>query len=293
MAVEAMQREYIYHLDGTKGGNAESATKGKSNTTQIMYDDIDELDELQLSSLVKKQDSPSVTFPPFFHNDLHDLESLWWISVWELFFFRDKSEPESDERALERQLVTEELFPRTMDVIVRLPFVKAERRFLDKTAWFPGSFGGLKDALNRLRRNMLMHYNGYEEIFPDIKEETVEGLHEDFRVNFHICRKFARNIEIVPVKTTGMRRVGAEPGPDIQPSQNEAPLNAVSPNIGIPPTPNAVLEEPSAASGTEGTKVGPTTTPSSSGSTHGSKRKADEDNGDDMIYPQPQPRVAT
>ncbi|KAI5115300.1 hypothetical protein M0805_003526, partial [Coniferiporia weirii] len=35
--------------------------------------------------------------PTFFYSELHDLESMWWIPVWMLFFHDNQAQPMADE----------------------------------------------------------------------------------------------------------------------------------------------------------------------------------------------------
>ena len=61
-----------------------------------------------------------IVSPPFFHNDLHDMESLWWVAVFELFFSLEdsttgdsstgSSDGWSDEQARKRDLAASALF---------------------------------------------------------------------------------------------------------------------------------------------------------------------------------------
>ena len=46
----------------------------------------------QLLSAVESDEGMTQTKIPFFHNHLHDLESLWWVAVW-VVFYNNFSEP--------------------------------------------------------------------------------------------------------------------------------------------------------------------------------------------------------
>ena len=88
--------------------------------------------------------------PRFFHNDLHDLESLWWIAVWKLFNYGAKSEAsltsvDLKARAKQRQLARNSLFPPSDETLRRTLFLQTNVHYWDYLAWL--RWDALKKAL--------------------------------------------------------------------------------------------------------------------------------------------------
>ncbi|OCB90632.1 hypothetical protein A7U60_g2150 [Sanghuangporus baumii] len=136
--------------------------------------------------------------PPFFHNDLHDLESLWWIAIWELFVYRGYSE-------LCRSLNVEE--DNTRKSAVRALFQNSELSgdrtlflqniwvYEERTSWMPVMFGDIHRFLNALRALLLAKYKKFEEEFPEVKPDMIEGTHDSLSWLFEACRTSADKIE--------------------------------------------------------------------------------------------------
>lgn len=158
-----------------------------------------------------KQDKPANL--PFSHNHLHDLESLWWVAVWIVFYNhfsksqQPDEEPLSDLQVAERQLrLAGTLFPSVM-------------KSTDCQNGFQTSFSQVCEDLPRnketictyleaLRTTLVDHYIAIESTLPkfitsttsedDIYEEFKEALtasckdYSDFMLTFipHIHSQF-------------------------------------------------------------------------------------------------------
>ncbi|KAL5479067.1 hypothetical protein ACEPAI_2355 [Sanghuangporus weigelae] len=94
---------------------------------------------------------------PFSHNDLHDLESLWWIAIWELFYHdeglkSDAEHPYDKGRDEQRKLAAAELFPRSSETDDRRCFLQSGAYYCSSLAWMPDRLHNVKAALNALRK---------------------------------------------------------------------------------------------------------------------------------------------
>ncbi|KAJ3830886.1 hypothetical protein F5878DRAFT_521849, partial [Lentinula raphanica] len=92
---------------------------------------------------------PNETSPPSFsHNPLHDLESIWWILVYILFFNDDKASPPKISKT--RQEKMDELFHGKLEATGRLVFLM-EPAHLDKAkGYLSPSFAPAIEVLKEL-----------------------------------------------------------------------------------------------------------------------------------------------
>ena len=137
-----------------------------------------------------KQDKPAKLL--FSHNHLHDLESLWWVAVWIVFYNnfsksqQPDEEPLSDLQAAERQLgVARTLFPSVM-------------KSTDRRDGFQTSFSQVCEDLPRnketictylealrttLRTTLVDHYIAIESTLPKFINSTAseDDIYEEFK----------------------------------------------------------------------------------------------------------------
>ena len=135
--------------------------------------------------------------PRFFHNDLHDLESLWWIALWKLLQHNFKPETscasiEAEEQAKQREVVISLLFPQTNNTVKRRLFLQTNVHYWDYLALWPDHT--LKTALAGLRSTLVKKYSMFEAAFPDLRANVVDGTHSLFRDLFAKCRNYIRKL---------------------------------------------------------------------------------------------------
>ncbi|KAL5525405.1 hypothetical protein ACEPAF_9275 [Sanghuangporus sanghuang] len=136
--------------------------------------------------------------PPFFHNDLHDLESLWWIAIWELFVYRGYSElcrSLNVEEDNTRKSAARALFQNSELFGDRTLFLQNIWVYEERTSWMPVMFGDIHRFLNALRALLLAKYKKFEEEFPEVKPDMIEGTHDSLSWLFEACRTSADKIE--------------------------------------------------------------------------------------------------
>lgn len=102
MAAEAMQAKYLF-LPLNPGLDAE-------NTAFSNYMEHLKLKDEPSPTKLSAPDRPKPP-PPFRHNCLHDVESMWWCAVYLLFFNRLEKIKETDEQIKARQKMTAKVFP--------------------------------------------------------------------------------------------------------------------------------------------------------------------------------------
>ena len=109
---------------------------------------------------------------PFFHNHLHDLESLWWIAVW-VVFYNNFSEPEPSYKLLDaahRLGTAQKLFPPTLDHTTRRDAFqlhsKLHSRFRKICDELPHKKEDIYYNLDLLRRFLINNYKAVEAGYP-------------------------------------------------------------------------------------------------------------------------------
>ncbi|THH07036.1 hypothetical protein EW145_g3665 [Phellinidium pouzarii] len=138
--------------------------------------------------------------PGIWYNPLHDMESIWWIAVWELFLHEDLSE-KNTRTEMERILQADKanlFFPQLLNTTDRFLFFVNEDNFERTTEYLPGSFQKVVGILDKLRRFLRTRYGRAEEKAPRIiDKDAFMELHDFFVVNWKDGEKDASGIEIV------------------------------------------------------------------------------------------------
>ena len=105
---------------------------------------------------------------PFFHNHLHDLESLWWVAVW-VVFYNNFSEPDPSftlPDAEYRLDIVRKLFPPTLDNTTRQNGFRLPTLFRKICDGLPHNTGEIYDSLDLIREFLINHYEVIEAGFP-------------------------------------------------------------------------------------------------------------------------------
>jgi hypothetical protein len=132
----------------------------------------------------------------FIHNHLHDLESLWWVAVWLVFYnhFYDtqqsNEEPLSDLQDVERQLrLARTLFPSSITSIHRQNGFQTS--FLKVYNDLPKNKHLICSYLDVLRTYLISHYLKVESTLPhsiDLTAST-DDIYGDFRKAFALSQE--------------------------------------------------------------------------------------------------------
>ena len=140
--------------------------------------------------------------PPFCHNDLHDLESLWWVAIW-LFFFR-QCESERNlqigERDVQRRVASSQLFRATSSYRERRDVLWNGSSFMEKTAWMTGTMSKYRTILNSLRATLVLNYEDVESEYPAIRLEVLQETYDRFQMVFDACRAFSVDVRVEPYR---------------------------------------------------------------------------------------------
>lgn len=120
--------------------------------------------------------------PPFRHNTVHDLESIWWCSIWIFFFhYCCPNFEETKEHYEERKLATGKLFPGIVnwgEALSRVYYLKTPKKlkeFFLSTSWIdsPNITKEMTDAISnviRVAQDIVRCYQVFESTFKEFNQ---------------------------------------------------------------------------------------------------------------------------
>ncbi|KAJ3980780.1 hypothetical protein F5890DRAFT_1467598 [Lentinula detonsa] len=111
--------------------------------------------------------------PPFNHNALHDIESVWWVLVYTILFNEDAAGPSQNTSA--RQRLMNKLFDGRLNNNSRLPFLRNPRF----NGCLPSSFSSLEPALQEYAKHLTAAFSAAEKDYPIIQPLATPQIHED------------------------------------------------------------------------------------------------------------------
>ncbi|KAL5525362.1 hypothetical protein ACEPAF_9232 [Sanghuangporus sanghuang] len=147
--------------------------------------------------------------PPFSYNDLHDLESLWWIAVWELFNNISPGESavrsQSGEQDVRRESAAAKIFSGCSAVVNRQQFIQAANVYYDEVAWMPECLRSVKHILDFLRIELVRGYRKFEATFATARTQILDDIHDGFKKQFTKCMDPGSDADLMPCEHLGLR----------------------------------------------------------------------------------------
>ena len=136
--------------------------------------DLTKLDRVAM--ITGQKDKKACEDVPFFPNHLHDLESLWWVAVW-IVFYTDISEGASSHdhtsTALRASLeLAENLFPSTPANTTRHIGFQVSTSFKGLCSRLPVNKEAICEYLDILRQMLIKHYRRVEQNIPQIEPSS-------------------------------------------------------------------------------------------------------------------------
>ncbi|KAJ3745087.1 hypothetical protein DFH05DRAFT_1492214 [Lentinula detonsa] len=113
------------------------------------------------------------TPPPFNHNALHDIESVWWVLVYTILFNEDPAGPSPNTSA--RQRLMNKLFDGQFNTTSRLPFLR-DPQF---NGCLASSFSSLVPGLREYARRLTAAFSAAEMNYPIIQPLSNPQIHVD------------------------------------------------------------------------------------------------------------------
>ncbi|KAJ3762230.1 hypothetical protein EV360DRAFT_67243 [Lentinula raphanica] len=148
----------------------------------------------------------------FSYNPLHDLESIWWILVYVLFF--NDAEFLRSRNAESREEKMEKLFHGRLDVTDRQPFLRNvnDGAIADLQECLSPSFLPALNLLVKLASTLVGAYENAEKTHPSRKiDKLCFGIHGTFMELF-MYKKYIeplKTIRLVPVKATAKEQISS------------------------------------------------------------------------------------
>jgi len=132
---------------------------------------LSELDEFV--SATEQDEGTAQTEVPFSHNHLHDLESLWWVAVWVVFYnYFSKGTSTRDRPSFVLQDVQDHLklarilFPPVFESATRIRGFQLSKSFQKICDGLPRNKKAISERLNLLRRLLIRDYSAIEAGYP-------------------------------------------------------------------------------------------------------------------------------
>ncbi|KAJ3976622.1 hypothetical protein EV361DRAFT_258153 [Lentinula raphanica] len=151
--------------------------------------------------------SGKTSHPSFSHNPLHDLESIWWILVYVLFFNDDACKPSENSKT--RQERMDELFHGTLEIARRLLFLTQSAHLDEAKGYLSPSFAPAIEVLKELALLLTAAYYTSEQQYNTTQKIDDEG----FKIHSRFWKSLTSNslntlraIMLVPVKDNGKKR---------------------------------------------------------------------------------------
>ncbi|KAJ3711441.1 hypothetical protein DFJ43DRAFT_1167829 [Lentinula guzmanii] len=148
-----------------KGANIWVDCRGSS------LDPLEEYESIPVPVPALKVDTP--TPPPFNHNALHDIESVWWVLVYTILFNEDPAGPSQKTSA--RQDLMNTLFDGQMNNNLRLAFLR-DPQF---DGCLASSFSFIVPALREYAKHLTAAFSAAEKDYPIIQPLAAPQIHGD------------------------------------------------------------------------------------------------------------------
>ena len=145
----------------------------------------------------------SIVRVAFSHNHLHDLESLWWVAVWVVFYNNFSEETPSRDRTpftsknAEDQInLAKTLFPSVLKDTDRQNGFSQPDAFLDMCKKLPGNKTVICNGLDVLRNLLVTHYIAIEAGYPLSVDPRSSGddIYDDFTELFSILKRMSNGL---------------------------------------------------------------------------------------------------
>ncbi|KAJ3760773.1 hypothetical protein EV360DRAFT_39112 [Lentinula raphanica] len=146
----------------------------------------------------------------FYHNPLHDLESVWWIIIY-IFFFNDDAGSQSivPDARQSRQYHMERLFNGELENLARFPFLKEPDGLNEARQYLSTSFESALDLLEKFRTILKSAYRKFEKTFSNKIDNPYFSIHKKLLklvLENTLYIQPLSKITLVPVKTSSKRK---------------------------------------------------------------------------------------
>jgi hypothetical protein len=149
---------------------------------------------------------------PFTHIHLHDLESLWWVAVWIVFYNEFRVPEQSNEAAMldhkdiGRELAARTLFPTTMESARRRDGF--QQSFLKICEVLQSSKGTVCASYDLLRQDLIEGHRKVQAKLPhSIDLDAIDDqIYNNFRRAFQLLQALKFTLAFIPDMYAELRR---------------------------------------------------------------------------------------
>ncbi|KAJ3763345.1 hypothetical protein EV360DRAFT_33772, partial [Lentinula raphanica] len=171
MAAETLAQKYLF-----KKTEEILNDPGEGSTPDFDNPWPDSLDQPVLGSTTPSTSQQLEHIDGFHHNPLHDLESIWWVIVY-IVFFNDDAE-ELSPKPKTRQDVMDQLFNGRLEYLHRLSFFNESDRLREARQYLSSNFGcHTVDILEEYRTVLQNAYRKSERNYPPTIDDTSFFIH--------------------------------------------------------------------------------------------------------------------
>ena len=171
----------------------------------------------------------------FFHNHLHDLESLWWVAVW-MAFYNDFLERDSShdrpspslEDTKEKLSLAGTIFPHALESTTREHNFQGLTNFTKTCAKLSDNKETFCSDLDFLRKNLIKQYHVVETGYPNSVDPKLsgDGIYDRFAKIFPSLGTKYTGFTLAPIKEIDEQPLQAE---SKKHSRSESTADAVAP----------------------------------------------------------------
>ncbi|KAF8627535.1 hypothetical protein AX15_004383 [Amanita polypyramis BW_CC] len=197
-----------------KGGEHEVRT----GTLDFMAVEVEEQKYLFVSDFLER--------PAFFyHNSLHELESVWWLTTWILFFYCPSEQVPANLNGQIRALNA--LLPRRPNSNRSVTF-RDRRGFTEFTDNLQGELRHLGNDVEELRRGLIKAYIDFEvnlvgdnarPYFEKFPHNSLNNIHEAFKSKFKEIWTARKDNNIKLVRLHNVKRDRSEDNEEARPAK--------------------------------------------------------------------------
>ncbi|KAK2459545.1 hypothetical protein APHAL10511_008424 [Amanita phalloides] len=218
---------FLHENERFKLGDLEFAKKmGKTGERDVRTGTLDIVAfEVERQKYMYLPDGPPKPF--FYHNSLHELESVWWLATWCLFFHRPSESEQAPEDLTGQRNALDALFPRRMNDLNRFEFFSVDQMFSDFTRYLHPDLHRI--GTEGLRVSLKAAYKSFEarlleqDALVYFSQNRLNNIHDVFISKFkEIWTQYAANdIKLVSVHGIKREHSGTEYSPEAKRYKSE------------------------------------------------------------------------
>ena len=158
-----------------------------------------------LSARKREKEMPEIDVP-FSHNHLHDLESLWWVTVWVVFYhsFSEGTTPHDRltlQDANDQLNLAEKLFPPVVDSSTRQINFTIYGSFEKICDQLPSNKKDANFCLEFLREHLIKHFRAIEAEYPLVNPNaSTDDIYDCFTQAFTDLKARYHDFALEPIQ---------------------------------------------------------------------------------------------